>query len=50
MAGRILVVHRNELVLDVIQEMLQEIGYTVVPVVDGRRALAKAIAGSVRFG
>jgi len=44
MAGRILVVHRNELVLDVIQEMLQELGYTVIPVVDGRRALAKAIA------
>ena len=29
MEGKILVVHRNELILDVIQEMLHDVGYAV---------------------
>ena len=45
MQGKILVVHRNELILDVIQEMLQDIGYAVTLATDGHRALGKAMAG-----
>ena len=45
MQGRILVVHRNELILDVIQEMLQDIGYAVTLATDGHRALGKAMSG-----
>ena len=44
MKGRILVVHRNELILDVIQEMLQNIGYAVTLATDGHRALGKAMS------
>ena len=40
MEGRILVVHRNELILDVIQEMLQDVGYAVSLASDGHRALS----------
>ncbi len=43
MAGNILVVHRNELVLDVIREMLQKTGCRVTMATDGHRALAKAM-------
>ena len=43
MAGNILVVHRNELVLDVIQEMLNKTGCRVTMATDGHRALAKAM-------
>ena len=43
MAGNILIVHRNELVLDVIQEMLQKAGCRVTMATDGHRALAKAM-------
>ncbi len=44
MAGKILVVHRNELILDVIQEMLQNIGCAVTLATDGHQALAKALS------
>ncbi|MCZ6634591.1 MAG: response regulator [bacterium] len=44
MQGKILVVHRNELILDLIQEMLQDIGYAVTLVSDGHRALGKAMS------
>ena len=42
--GKILVVHKNELILDVIQEMLQDVGYAVTLTSDPQRALSKAIA------
>ena len=42
--GKILVVHKNELILDVIQEMLQDVGYAVPLTSDPQRALSKAIA------
>lgn len=44
MPGKILVVHRNELILDVIREMLQDLGYTVTQAKDGHRALGKALS------
>lgn len=44
MQGKILVVHRNELILDVIREMLQDLGYTVTQAKDGHRALGKALS------
>ena len=44
MAGKILVVHRNELILDVIQEMLQNTGYAVTQTTSGHRALSKAMS------
>ena len=44
MQGRILVVHRNELILDVVQEMLQDMGYAVTLSCDGHRALGKAMS------
>ena len=43
MDGKVLVVHPNELVLEVIQEMLQTIGCSVTMATDGQRALAKAM-------
>lgn len=46
MEGKILVVHRNELILDVIQEMLQDVGYAVSLTCDPQRALSKAMAHS----
>ena len=46
MEGKILVVHRNELILDVIQEMLQDVGYAVSLTSDPQRALSKAMAHS----
>ena len=46
MVGKILVVHRNELILDVIQEMLQDVGYAVSLTSDPQRALSKAMAHS----
>jgi CheY-like chemotaxis protein len=46
MDGKILVVHRNELILDVIQEMLQDVGYAVSLTSDPQRALSKAMAHS----
>ena len=46
MEGKILVVHRNELILDVIQEMLQDAGYAVSMTSDPQRALSKAMAHS----
>ncbi|MBS14585.1 MAG: hypothetical protein CME19_23730 [Gemmatimonadetes bacterium] len=46
MAGKILVVHRNELILDVIQEMLHDAGYAVSMTCDPQRALSKAMAHS----
>jgi len=45
MEGRILVVHANELILDVVQEMLQNTGYAVTLATDGHRALSKAMSG-----
>ncbi len=42
--GKILVVHKNELILDVVQEMLQDVGYAVTLTSDPQRALSKAIA------
>lgn len=44
MQGKILVVHRNELILDVIREMLQDLGYVVTQAKDGHRALGKALS------
>jgi two-component system chemotaxis response regulator CheY len=44
MEGRILVAHRNELILDVIQEMLQNVGYASTLTSDGNQALAKAMS------
>jgi DNA-binding response OmpR family regulator len=44
MEGRILVAHRNELILDVIQEMLQNVGYAATLTSDGHQALAKAMS------
>jgi DNA-binding response OmpR family regulator len=44
MQGKILVVHRNELILDVIREMLQDLGYGVTIAKDGHRALGKALS------
>lgn len=44
MQGKILVVHRNELILDVIREMLQDLGYAVTQAKDGHRALGKALS------
>jgi len=44
MQGKILVVHRNELILDVIREMLQDLGYAVTQAQDGHRALGKALS------
>jgi len=44
MQGKILVVHRNELILDVIREMLQDLGYIVTQAKDGHRALGKALS------
>jgi DNA-binding response OmpR family regulator len=44
MQGKILVVHRNELILDVIREMLQDLGYAVTQIQDGHRALGKALS------
>lgn len=44
MQGKILVVHRNELILDVIREMLQDLGYSVTQAKDGHRALGKALS------
>ena len=49
MQGKILVVHRNELILDVIQEMLQDIGYAVTLVSDGHRALGKAMSSHYKL-
>lgn len=46
MEGKILVVHRNELILDVIQEMLNDVGYAVSMTRDPQRALSKAMAHS----
>ena len=46
MEGKILVVHRNELILDVIQEMLHDVGYAVSLTCDPQRALSKAMAHS----
>ena len=46
MEGKILVVHRNELILDVIQEMLNDVGYAVSLTCDPQRALSKAMAHS----
>ena len=46
MEGKILVVHRNELILDLIQEMLQDVGYAVALTSDPQRALSKAMAHS----
>ena len=46
MEGKILVVHRNELILDVIQEMLHNVGYAVALTSDPQRALSKAMAHS----
>ncbi|MBE83994.1 MAG: hypothetical protein CME21_15645 [Gemmatimonadetes bacterium] len=46
MEGKILVVHRNELILDVIQEMLHDVGYAVSMTCDPQRALSKAMAHS----
>lgn len=46
MLGKILVAHRNELILEVIQEMLQDIGYAVILSTDGHRALGKAMSGN----
>lgn len=45
MEGKILVVHTNELILDVVQEMLQNTGYAVTLATDGHRALSKAMSG-----
>lgn len=44
MQGKILVVHRNELILDVIRDMLQDLGYAVTQAKDGHRALGKALS------
>lgn len=44
MQGKILVVHRNELILDVIRDMLQDLGYVVTQAKDGHRALGKALS------
>lgn len=44
MQGKILVAHRNELILDVIREMLQDLGYAVTQAQDGHRALGKALS------
>jgi len=44
MQGKILVVHRNALILDVIREMMQDLGYAVTQAQDGHRALGKALS------
>ena len=44
MEGKILIVHRNEMVLDVIQEMLQNVGFATTLTTDGHQALAKALS------
>ncbi len=46
MKGKILVVHRNKLIVDVIQEILQDVGYAVSLTCDPQRALSKAMAHS----
>jgi len=46
MEDKILVVHGNELILDVVQEMLQNTGYAVTLASDGHRALSKAMSGT----
>ena len=44
MDGKILIVHRNQMVLDVIQEMLQNVGFATTLTTDGHQALAKALS------
>ncbi len=46
MDGKILVAHRNEMVLDVIQEMLQNVGFATTATSDSHQALAKALSES----
>ena len=44
MDGKILVAHRNEMVLDVIRDMLQNVGFATTLTTDGHQALAKALS------